>query len=464
MARTLALSLLTLPLVFAAQAPTFKAPSEGPLIPSPNFGGPSNGSLSKQPVQTGLMFDRFIQIWLENTDFATANSSPTFQSLAKQGVLLTGYYALTHPSEPNYVASVGGDFFGMHDDNLYNIPANVSTIVDLLEGKNISWASYQETMATDGSLDFSEDAPDYVDGTGTYTYYVRKHNPLIVFDSVAGNTRRRNLQRTFNDFAADVNASAIPQWLFVTPNLVDDAHDTTIEYASQWLEFWLLPLLKDERFNDNRTLILLTFDENETGSVNNQILSILLGGAVPEAARGTADDTYYTHYSSLSTVQANWGLGCLGRGDTDPKMANVYDLVAKAIGHDGNNDLTGSSDLPLTNLSGPIPGPLNEAVYVPFTAQNANATCANKAGKVFVAPGVDLSLTADKAPAAVNLTALNENVPAAGNINLSATATAPGSSPTSPGSSGPSPTSGAAHTMVNLAVAIIVATFIGLTL
>lgn len=47
----------------------------------------------------------------------------TFNSLAKQGVLLDQYYALTHPSEPNYVATVGGDFWGMGDDNFYNIPS-----------------------------------------------------------------------------------------------------------------------------------------------------------------------------------------------------------------------------------------------------------------------------------------------------------------------------------------------------
>ena len=109
----------------------------------------------------------------------------------------------------------------------------------------------------------------------------------------------------------------IPQWLFVTPNLVDDAHDTDIDFASQWLQFWLLPLLEDTRFNDNKTLILLTFDENETKTENNRVFTLLLGGAVPENMRGTTDSTFYTHYSALSTVEANWGLGSLGRGDTN---------------------------------------------------------------------------------------------------------------------------------------------------
>jgi hypothetical protein len=40
------------------------------------------------------------------------------------------------------------------------------------------------------------------------------------------------------------------------------------------------------------------------------------GDTVPLKLHGMTDDTLYTHYSSLSTVQANWGLKSLGRGDT----------------------------------------------------------------------------------------------------------------------------------------------------
>jgi len=43
---------------------------------------------------------------------------PEFQSLASRGILLDQYYALTHPSEPNYAAIVRGDFWGMANDNL----------------------------------------------------------------------------------------------------------------------------------------------------------------------------------------------------------------------------------------------------------------------------------------------------------------------------------------------------------
>ena len=150
-----------------------------------------------------------------------------------------------------------------------------------------------------------------------YTYYVRKHNPTVIYDSVVNVPERLARHRNFNDLVADVNASVVPQWLFVTPNIVDDAHDTTIDFASDWLDFWLPTFLADPAFNDNRTIILLTFDENETYDINNHIYTLVLGGGVPEHLRNTTDDTFYTHYSALSTVQANWGLRSLGRQDTN---------------------------------------------------------------------------------------------------------------------------------------------------
>jgi len=144
------------------------------------------------------VFDRFIQIWLENTDFATAAASSVYQELSAQGITLTGYYALTHPSEPNYLASVGGDFWGLASDDFVTIPANISTVVDLLELEGISWAEYMENMPTDGYQGYN-----FTNSDG-YTYYVRKHNPLIVYDSVSQNPARAARIRNFNDFAYDV--------------------------------------------------------------------------------------------------------------------------------------------------------------------------------------------------------------------------------------------------------------------
>lgn len=80
------------------------------------------------------------------------------------------------------------------------VPSNMSTIVDLLDEKAISWAEYQENMPDDGYAGFN-----YTNSNG-YTYYVRKHNPLVIYDSVGLNTTRAARIRNFNDFAVDVGS------------------------------------------------------------------------------------------------------------------------------------------------------------------------------------------------------------------------------------------------------------------
>ncbi|KAG6330344.1 hypothetical protein ID866_8745 [Astraeus odoratus] len=362
----------------AATTYAFTAPAASPTDTSAFYVGASNGSLPATTIVHGQVFDRFVQIWLENTDFLSAAAQNAFKTLSSQGITLTGYYALTHPSQPNYIAAAGGDFFGLASDDLVFIPSNISTIADLLEQKDISWGEYQENMPTDGYPGFTFTNPD------NYTYYKRKHNPLIIYDSVASNPARAARIRNFNDFAYDVGNNTLPQWFFVTPNMKDDGHDTGIAYASQWLEYWLIPLLQNPNFNTKKTLILLTFDENGTKTINNQVYSILLGGAVPNDLRGTTDNTFYTHYSTLSTVQNNWRLGNLGRQDCNKTMANVFQFVAKQTGYK-NNGMTNHSTLPLLNITGTIPGPLNPNYTTPYSPPNTQCIGAG-GGPTFVTP------------------------------------------------------------------------------
>ncbi|KAJ7437921.1 phosphoesterase family-domain-containing protein [Mycena galericulata] len=396
-------------LASGAIAQLWAPPSTNPLVQTSNYTSFSNNTLNDKKVVKGKVFSRFMQIWLENTDFETAASTPIFESLAEQGVLFTNYNSVTHPSEPNYIAAIGGDFFGAHDDNMYHIPSNISTVVDLLEDKDISWATYQENMPTDGFYGFTFTAPDYSAASEPgYTYYWRKHNGLTVFDAISQDPTRTPRLRTFNDFANDVVNGTLPQWMFVTPNIVNDAHDTSIDFAASWLQYWLLPLLTDPRVNGEDTLILLTFDENETDSEQNRIWTLALGSAIPLNLRGTTDDTLYTHYSAINTVVANWGLKSLGRQDTNATVSNVFSFVAEKTGY--RNVKVPAKEVPQFNLTNVAPGPLTSNNFVPFSAPNLNAHGAGSGG-VFIRPGLNTALTSARLPAPVDLAAVNKSTP-----------------------------------------------------
>ncbi|KAI1167391.1 acid phosphatase phoa [Nemania serpens] len=271
----------------------------------------------------GKAFDRFVVIWLENTDYDMAAKDPNLAWLAKKGIALDGYYGVTHPSQPNYIAAVGGDYFGMGDDDFTQVDKNVSTIIDLLDDKGISWGHYQEDMPFSGFQGMA-----WVNHANGKNDYVRKHNPEITFNSAAGKLDRLSVIKNITEFHKDLHNNKLPQWMFITPNMTSDGHDTSVTVAGTWTRTFLEPLLNDKRFMQN-TLVLITFDENETYTAQNKVLGILLGDSIPRHLVGTTDSHYYNHYSEISTVSANWGLHTLGRWDVG---ANVFKVVADQTG------------------------------------------------------------------------------------------------------------------------------------
>lgn len=320
-------------------------------------------ALSPVSNVAGKGFNRIITIWLENTDYDKAAADPNLQWLASQGITLTNYFATTHPSEPNYVAVVGGDNWGMDNDDFNQIPANISTVVDLLDTKGISWAEYQEAIPYPGFQGFN-----YSNQQNYSNDYVRKHNPLIIYESVTNNATRLSLIKSFDAFAADVANKTLPQWSFLTPNMTNDGHDTTVTFAASWARTFLEPLLNNS-YVMNDTLIVLTFDEDETYTDHNTVFTILLGGAIPTSLWNTTDDTFYNHYSMLSTVELNWGLPSLGRWDCN---ANVLQTVANKTGY--VNAIVNTTNL---YFNSSYPGPLSDALYVPvWPVPDTNAVCA----------------------------------------------------------------------------------------
>lgn len=103
----------------------------------------------------------------------------------------------------------------MDNDDFLRFPENISTVVDLLDTKAISWGEYQEDLPYPGFAGFNFSNQETFNND-----YVRKHNPLILFDSVANNASRAKQIKNFTSFTDDLNAQKLPQWSFITPNMV----------------------------------------------------------------------------------------------------------------------------------------------------------------------------------------------------------------------------------------------------
>ncbi len=178
------------------------------------------------------------------------------------------------------------------------------------------------------------------------------YSPFVSYDSVNLNGSRLARLQSFVDLASDVNANTLPQYAHLSPDMLNDGHNTSLQYAANWTQSFLSPLLLNQQFMEG-TLILLTYDESATYPEPNHIVSLLLGGAIPSNLKGTTDDTFYTHYSILSTLENNWELPNLGRYDVG---ANVFQFVADQTGYSLsyggflNSDSTKYLPIPAPNL------------------------------------------------------------------------------------------------------------------
>ncbi|KAK8093641.1 phosphoesterase-domain-containing protein, partial [Apiospora hydei] len=264
------------------------------------------------PTSKGKAFDRILQIYLETTAYENATADPNCQALIKQGILLTQEYGVGAPSQPNYIAPASGDDFGLNSDSFILVNKNVSTIVDLLEDKGISWGDYNEGLPYSGFDGFNYSNP-------TEGYYVRKHNLLMRFNSIADDPDRAAKVKNLTLFYDDLANHRLPQWGFVTPNLYNNGHDTNITVSCNWTRSFVEPLLANPYFNDN-TVIYITWQAN---------------GQNPVARNHVAEpDRHHRRrlpqpLPELSSVEANWDLHTLGRWDVG---ANVWKFVADKTG------------------------------------------------------------------------------------------------------------------------------------
>ncbi|RKP25344.1 phosphoesterase, partial [Syncephalis pseudoplumigaleata] len=255
----------------------------------------------------GRYFDRVVIINLENRNYAAVQSSPYWQELAQRGRLLSNYNDITHPSQPNYVAQI----FGSTDGVFFDFKSSVKgrNLVDLLEEKRVSWKAYMENYPGGPDNCFKESNNDD-------KLYRRKHNPFMVAENVREEPARCAKIVNADQFERDLGSGSLPQYSYYTPNMNNDGHDTSLEYATNWLKAFLEPKLADPNFT-RRTLIVVTFDEAENYLIRNQVYTVLLGEAA--GRKGTVDDSEYNHYSLLRTVEDNWGLGTLKRNDAEAK-------------------------------------------------------------------------------------------------------------------------------------------------
>jgi phosphatidylinositol-3-phosphatase len=275
---------------------------------------PGSGGYARAPAVP--RFSHVVVIVLENRERVNVlggRGAPYLDSLARRYGVATGYYAIRHPSLPNYLALTGGSTFGIHSD-CTSCTVDATNLVDQLERAGISWKAYMEGLPR----------PCYT-GAGA-GQYVKKHDPFLYYTDVAGNPARCRKVVPLDQLDADLAAGRLPRFAWISPGLCHDMHDCAVFTGDRFLAGLVPPIL---RALGPGGVLFLTFDEGVTDrgccayAHGGNVATIVAGPLVRPGVRAARD---YDHYSLLRTIEDAWGLARL-RGaacSCSPPLADFF--------------------------------------------------------------------------------------------------------------------------------------------
>lgn len=220
-----------------------------------------------------------------------SSSAPYMNQLIGQGALATNYHAVAHPSLPNYLALVGGSTFGITSDcspSESGCHFAAPSLPDRIEAAGLSWRGYFDHMPQACA---SQDAGDYR----------VHHNPFLYFDPIARNPGRcAGHVLPFRSLAADLASPAsTPNLAIIVPGNDHNMHSGSVRAGDTWLRAALAPIFASPAWAEGRSLVVLTFDEDD-GSTDNRVATVFVG---PPARSGYRSGVAYTHYSLLRTLE-----------------------------------------------------------------------------------------------------------------------------------------------------------------
>ena len=269
--------------------------------------------------------------------------APFINELADGGVNFTDFYAVTHPSQPNYIHFFSGDNQGVIDDNLpATYPWTTPNLGAALIAAGATFAGYSEDLPAIGDRDTA--SVNTVVGGVTYKLYRRKHNPWADWQAANGvapgvNQLAPHTNLRFLDFPADY--AQLPDISFVVPNEQNDMHDGTVRMADDWLRTHLGAYAQWARAHNS--LLIVTFDE-DSFSGPNKIPTIFHGAGLTP---GTGNATRWTLHNLLHTLEAMRGAAHSGRSAQVRRITGVFPgdpPVLTADFRQGLNGYTGCAD------------------------------------------------------------------------------------------------------------------------
>ena len=291
--------------------------------------GVSVASASSRPA-TGGHYQHIFVIVMENhsyTDVIGNPATPNLNALAKKYGIATNYFAVTHPSEPNYVALLGGSPFTVQNDNAYYVnKVAAPSLVSELDHSHVRWKAYLQSLPHAGYEGICypancNGAPD------KDPLYVSKHDGIQNY-TTSLNTRDWSRQVPVDQLSRDLRTGNVPAFSWVIPDECHDQHgdppncidsgstggkdpqdQRLLTIGDRYLGHLVSQITHAGFWAKGNNAIDIVYDEgdNNVGG-GGRVANIVVTSHGP---RHFKDAAHYSHYSLLLTLQQNFGVACL---------------------------------------------------------------------------------------------------------------------------------------------------------
>ena len=268
--------------------------------------------------------------------------APIINYLAQHYNLATHYDGITHPSEPNYVALIGGSYYGIQDDGPYstNVIKQQSNLGDQLTAAGLTWKAYQQSLPYAGFTGLTNPA--------TNALYASKHNPFLNFFDIQHALPAILAKEIVPDtqLTTDIWQNTLPNFSFITPDLCHDMHGgaSSCPYADNadnpndandiflvsqgdaYVGSTVAQIMFSKAWTQGNNAIVVTWDENDVfdnpkapesfegccdaTNGGGRVVTIVITNH-HNSKNGMQDPTPYNHYALLRTIQTAFGVGCL---------------------------------------------------------------------------------------------------------------------------------------------------------
>jgi phosphatidylinositol-3-phosphatase len=284
---------------------------------SPDAGPPSPADRPPIGVGTGAVTSSASKVLVvieeNHTLEEMRQGMPFLSELSHRYGYATHWSAITHPSEPNYLAIVGGSTFGIRDDgppwDHADDVGDAPSVFDQALAAGRTATTYAESMPD--NCDPNQEAQDPA--------YAVRHNPWVFFS--AGRAACLAHDVSLEPFAGDAARNALPDVGLLVPNLDHDAHDGSLATADTWLEDQLTSVLRSSDFTSGRLVVIVTADEDDRSGDNRVLTSVLTPALSHEVV-----DVPLTHYSLTRFIAQVIGVEPLGEGARAPDLATAFGL------------------------------------------------------------------------------------------------------------------------------------------